>query len=100
MMVPAEVKGFPAWGETDKPEYSISIADGLKPNAVTMRYHSTLQPEELSSEATKINFTCQQYQTGGIVCERKINAGQMMQLILDKASSDKNSKIEVIFSGY
>jgi hypothetical protein len=100
LMIPTEVKAFPAWGETDKPEYSVSIAAGLKPCAVTLRYRSTLQPAELSTEATKLNFTCQQYPTGGTVCEKKINAGQTIQVILDKAASDTNSKVEVVFSGY
>lgn len=100
IMIPTEIKVFPTWGVTDKPNYSVSIADGLKPSAVTMRYLSMLQPAELSMEATKINFTCQQYPTSDTVCEKKINAGQTIQIILDEASSNANSKVEVIFSGY
>lgn len=82
------------------PEYDVNIADGLKPSAVIMRYRSSLIPEELSSEALKAGFTCQQYQDGGAICEKNINAGQMIQVIADKKPKAQESQVEVIFLGY
>ncbi len=98
--IPVEVKAFPVWGESGKSDYSVTNAEGLKPSAITLRYHSTLTPEEISTEATKMDFLCRQYPAGSTLCEKKISASQTIQLILDKVPSDNTSKIEVIFSGY
>ncbi len=100
LVIPTEVKAFPTWSAIEKPDYSVSVAAGLKPSAVTMRYVSTQPLEGLSAEATSLNFTCQPYPTGNIVCEKKINAAQTIQVILDTAGGDNNSQVEVIFSGY
>ena len=100
MVVPTEVKAFPAWSEIALPDYSVRGADGLKPSAVTMRYHSTLTLEQLADTATKITFTCQKNPAGGTFCEKKINAAQVIQIIFDKGANATTSKVEVIFSGY
>ena len=96
--VPEVVKSFPTWAQLSPPLYDVmSIAEGLKPSVVRMRYTSSLHRDQFVAEATKLQFKCPDSTEKSLLCEKQLSPGQSLQLIYSLRSDDSAATIELAY---
>ncbi len=98
LMVPAELKSFPTWGETKAPEYDVvSIAEGMKPAVVRMHYATTINRDTFLAEAKKLQFNCPHAVITGEHCEKTLATGRYFELNYSLYPVDTETDIEVAY---
>ena len=100
LKVPKPVKEFPLWGTVNTPVYDVRYADGEKKSVTIIHYTSSLNQQDLLEKARNLAFRCRQLIEEGIICEKKIDVGQSIELDFVKPAEAARLKINVIFIGF
>ena len=93
-----ELKAFPTWGQVSPPLYDVvSVAEGLKPGVVRMRYTSSLNLGQVVTEATKSEFKCPGSGGSNVLCLKNLSVGRYLELKISSSSDGSHSIIEVAY---
>lgn len=99
LKVPSEAKNFPIWNAIKFPKFDVNITDGEKPSATVLHYDSSLRLNELKELATKLDFSCKQYERNAVLCDKTIDEDRTQQVIF-QVNNNEQSQVEVLFIGY
>ena len=100
LKVPKHVKEFPLWGTVNTPLYDVRYADGEKKSITVIDYTSSLNQQDLLKIARNLAFRCRQQAKEKMVCEKKTEIGQSIEMDFVKPNEANYFRITVVFIGY
>jgi hypothetical protein len=100
LKVPKYAKEFPLWGTMNTPVYDVGHADGEKKSVTIIYYISSLNQQNLLEMAKNLAFKCRHLVKGKVVCNKKTDVGQSIELDFVKQTKMTYFSITVAFIGF